>query len=69
MKRIDSSTGRSAFFTAPLVLLPLVGVVQVQLWTLAAAVGAAFLATLAYLLRRAFGLVKPVPPPEEDTPH
>ncbi len=41
---------------------------HLQLWALAVAVAAAFVASLAYLLRRALGLVKP-PPPEEDTPH
>lgn len=51
------------------VLVPLaIGAGHMQLWALAAAVAAAFLASLAYLLRRALGLVKP-PPPEEDTPH
>jgi hypothetical protein len=46
----------------------LVSVVDVQLWALAAALSAAFLGLLAYLLRRALGLVEP-PPPEEDTHH
>ncbi len=41
---------------------------QMELWALAAAIGAAFLASLAYLLRCHLGLVKP-PPPEEDRPH
>lgn len=51
------------------VLVPFaIGAGHMQLWALAAAVAAAFLASLAYLLRRALGLVKP-PPPEEDTPH
>ena len=46
----------------------LVGVVDVQLWALAAALSAASLGLLAYLLRRALGLVEP-PPPEEETHH
>jgi len=46
-------------------MLPLVSVVAVQLWALAAALSAAILGILAYLLRRALGLVNP-PPPEED---
>ena len=46
----------------------LVGVVDVQLWALAAALSAAFLGIVAYLLRRALGLVEP-PPPEEETHH
>jgi hypothetical protein len=47
---------------------PAIGAGHLQLWALAAAVAAAFLAFFAYLLRRALGLVKP-PPPENDTPH
>ena len=46
----------------------LADVVDVQLWALAAALGAASLGLLAYLLRRALGLVEP-PPPEEETHH
>ena len=46
----------------------LADVVDVQLWTLAAALSAASLGFLAYLLRRALGLIEP-PPPEEETHH
>jgi hypothetical protein len=46
----------------------LVSAVDVQLWALAAALSAAFLGILAYLLRRALGLIEP-PPPEEETHH
>lgn len=67
MKRTDHQAGAAPLGTA-LALLPLVGVVQVQLWALAAALAAALLAFLAYLLRRALGLVKP-PPPEDETQH
>ena len=49
-------------------MLPLVSAVDVQLWALAAALSAALVGILAYLLRRALGLVKP-PPPEEETHH
>jgi hypothetical protein len=49
-------------------MIPLVGIVQVQLWAAAAALGAALLGFVAYLLRRAFGLVQPSPS-EEETPH
>ena len=49
-------------------MIPLLGIVQVQLAAVAAALGAMLLGSVAYLLRRAFGLVKP-PPPEEEVPH
>jgi len=51
-----------------LALIPLVGVVDVQLWVLAAALGAALVGFVAYLLRRALGLADP-PPPEEEIRH
>jgi hypothetical protein len=51
-----------------LALLPLVSVVDVQLWVLGAALGAALLGLLAYLLRRSLGLADP-PPPEDDDHH
>jgi hypothetical protein len=49
-------------------MIHLVSVVDVQLWALGAALGAAGLGILGYLLRRALGLVQP-PPPEDDTSH
>jgi hypothetical protein len=49
-------------------MLPLVSTVEVQLWVLAAALGAALLASLAYVLMHTLGLVKPLPP-EEETHH
>ena len=46
----------------------LVSTVEVQLLVLAAALGTALLASLAYVLRHALGLAEP-PPPEEETHH
>ena len=41
---------------------------SVQLWTVLAAVGAAGVGLLAFLLRAMLGWVKP-PPPQEEPPH
>jgi hypothetical protein len=49
-------------------MIPLVGVVQVQLGVAAGALAAALLGLLGYLVRFSLGLVKP-PPPEEEKPH
>lgn len=49
-------------------MLPVMSVVAMQLWALAAALGAVVLGLVAYLVRRALGLVEP-PPSEEETPH
>jgi len=65
MERTD---GQSALPAPALALVPLADVVDVQLWVLAAALGAALVGLLAYLLRRALGLAE-APPPEEETPH
>ncbi|MGA2286515.1 MAG: hypothetical protein ABSG55_09635 [Dehalococcoidia bacterium] len=67
MKRsFDAMSGKG---TALAVVLPFaISAGHLQLWALVVAVGAAFLASLGYLLRCALGLVQP-PPPEEDKPH
>jgi len=49
-------------------MLIVMSVVAVQLWALGAALGAAALGLVAYMVRRALGLVEP-PPSQEETPH
>jgi len=68
MMKKNGHSIQAAALTIPIVLLPLSDVVRVQLWAAAPIVTLALLASAAYLLKRALGLVKQ-PPPEEEAHH
>ena len=69
MKTIQlPAAGATGAFSVVVLALPLVGTVEVQIWALIAALSAAALASLGYLLRRALGLVNQ-PPPEDEPQH
>jgi len=63
MRRFDIRTSPTV---APLLLVFFTDVTRVQLWVVAVAFIAGVLTSLTYLLRCRLGLVKPVPPSEQE---